>query len=255
MSGHSRRLGQNFLIDPNIVDKIVNCLQDLFPETVLEIGPGQGALTKGLLQLAPRVLALERDPQLARELKARFPQTGLINADAMLFDWSRVDGKVEAIAGNLPYSIASPLMWEMAPRVRRTSRMVFMLQKEVAQRVASPPCSKSYGGLSVWLQSFARVRYQFGVSPNVFRPRPKVSSAVISLEPRPDSERPFSPESLSRLIRLCFQNRRKQLARTLKDTADGDAGQWLRQRGLSASSRPEELSPSQFEQLSRELAL
>ena len=126
-----------------------------------------------------------------------------------------------------------------------------MVQKEVAQRVASSPGTREYGGLSVWMQSFLRARHGFDVSRNVFQPRPNVTSAVLILEPKASGERPADPEALSRLIKLCFQKRRKQLGRILRDRWNEAVEAWFREQGLDRRNRPEDLSPAQFEALSR----
>ena len=246
-----RSLGQNFLVDANIAAKIVDSLKTEPGDRVLEIGPGNGALTGLLQQRARRVLALEKDRTLAAAIKRHWPELGVINADALEFDWERLEGRVERIVGNLPYNVASPIMWELARHGHGLKRLVFTVQKEVAQRVASPPGNKAYGGLSVWMQSFLRVRYGFDVSKNVFQPRPEVTSAVLILEPRPASERPLYPDSLSRLIKLCFQKRRKQLGRILKEHWSETVADWFRVQGLDRRNRPEDLSPGQFEALSR----
>ena len=252
MDGASKRsLGQNFLVDPNVARKIVDSLQTGPGETVLEIGPGNGALTGLLLQRARRVLALEKDRLLAEQIKRRWPGLEVINADALHFDWGRLEGRVERVVGNLPYNVASPIMWELARHGKGPRSLVFTVQKEVAQRVASPPGCREYGGLSVWMQSFFRVEYAFDVSRNVFQPRPGVTSAVLILTPRPASERPAYPEGLSRLIRHCFQKRRKQLGRILKPNWSRTLEDWLRGQDLERRNRPEDLSPGQFEALSR----
>jgi 16S rRNA (adenine1518-N6/adenine1519-N6)-dimethyltransferase len=256
MEGRSKRsLGQNFLVDQNVAVKIVASLQTEPGEIVLEIGPGNGALTGLLAQRARRVLALEKDLSLARRIKGCWPEIGVIGGDALRFDWRRLEGRVDRVVGNLPYNVASPIMWELARSGRGLRRLVFTVQKEVAQRVASPPGSREYGGLSVWMQSFVRVRHGFEVSRNVFQPRPGVTSAVLILEPRPVSERPADPDSLSRLIHLCFQKRRKQLARILRERWNESLEDWLRREGLDRRHRPEDLSPAQFESLSRVLAI
>lgn len=256
MEGRSKRsLGQNFLVDQNVAAKIVDRLQAEPRETVLEIGPGNGALTGLLLQRVRRVLVLEKDLSLARKIKDHWPEIGVIGGDALHFDWQRLQGRVERVVGNLPYNVASPIMWELARSGRGLRRMVFTVQKEVARRVASPPGYREYGGLSVWMQSFFCVRYGFDVSRNVFQPRPGVTSAVLILEPLPVCERPENPDSLSRLIHLCFQNRRKQLGRILKKRWSEALDDWLRQQGLERRNRPEDLSPDQFQALSRILAI
>lgn len=250
-----RSLGQNFLVDANVAAKIVECLQIHPTETILEIGPGNGVLTALLLQRAHKVLALEKDRVLAGEIKRRWPELGVVNGDALGFYWGRLEGRVSGIVGNLPYNVASPIMWDLARQAPFLCRLVFTVQKEVAQRVAARPCRKEYGGLSVWMQSFLRVHYVFEMSRNVFRPRPKVSSAVLRLEPRPVAKLPAFPDNLSRLIKLCFQNRRKQLGRILRTHWSPGLEEWLQGQGLDQRSRPEELSPFQFVDLSTKLTV
>ena len=248
-----RSLGQNFLVDANVAAKIVECLQIQPTETILEIGPGNGVLTALLLQRAHRVLALEKDRLLAAEIKRRWPELGVVNADALGFHWGRLEARVNGIVGNLPYNVASPIMWDLARQAHFLRGLVFTVQKEVAQRVAAKPCRKEYGGLSVWMQSFLRVHYVFELSRNVFRPRPKVSSAVLRLEPRPIAQLPAFPDRLSRLIKLCFQKRRKQLGRILRHHWSPSLEEWLWGQGLDQRCRPEELSPFQFVDLSAKL--
>jgi len=246
-----RSLGQNFLVDGNIARKIVACLKLTAGDRVLEIGPGRGILTEQLLLDGAESFVLEKDLGLAMGLKSTWPELKLVAGDALRFDWPRLSrlGPI-AIVGNLPYNIASPLIWDLAKSQAGSTRMVFTVQKEVAERLAADPGSKRYGGLSVWVQSYARVRLEFTVGPQVFRPRPKVQSAVVSLRRKDQASCPEQPEALRQLIRHCFQNRRKQLGTILKGSWSPAIHDWLTSQGLGPSSRPEELSADQFNSLS-----
>jgi 16S rRNA (adenine1518-N6/adenine1519-N6)-dimethyltransferase len=247
-----RSLGQNFLRDPNTARKIVGLL-DLAPgDRVIEIGPGAGALTQFIEQAGPSTaVLLEKDPHWAGELKARWPGLAVALADALDFPWERTALRAPwKVCGNLPYNVASPIIWEFAARAAGCPLAAFMIQKEVAQRLAAPPGNRTYGALSVWVQSFARVRQAFVVKPTVFRPRPKVDSAVVVLARIPTPQVDFSPAALNALLRRCFQNRRKQLSKILKDVWSDALEAFLAEQGLAPSARPEVLAPNQFQALS-----
>jgi 16S rRNA (adenine1518-N6/adenine1519-N6)-dimethyltransferase len=159
------------------------------------------------------------------------------------------------IVGNLPYNVASPLIWEIASRARGMERAVFMVQKEVAARLAAAPGSRTYGALSVWVQSFAAVRVLFKVGPGAFQPPPRVDSAVLCLTPLsagPLRKEPsFPPRALSGLLRLLFQQRRKQLGTILRGVRAPGLEAWLEAEGVSPTARPEELSPGRLQSLSK----
>ncbi|WP_029894914.1 16S rRNA (adenine(1518)-N(6)/adenine(1519)-N(6))-dimethyltransferase RsmA [Desulfohalovibrio reitneri] len=249
-----RSLGQNFLCDPNTVRRIVDALEAPPEATVLEIGPGRGALTGLLLERFASVLALEKDGDLAARIKAKHPALGVAVADALRFPWERVDRLPGLyLAGNLPYNVASPLLWEFVSRARGWSRGVFMVQWEVGRRLAAAPGGKEYGALSAWVQNFVSARVLFKVPPTVFRPRPKIDSAVVAMLPRPEGELPGNSENLSALLKTCFQRRRKQLGVILRGLGEGavDAAMEL---GLDTRSRPETLSPERFRALADALS-
>jgi 16S rRNA (adenine1518-N6/adenine1519-N6)-dimethyltransferase len=168
-------------------------------------------------------------------------------ADALTMPWARFVAPWKII-GNLPYNVASPLIWDILSLTPGLIRAVFMVQKEVALRLVAPPGCGAYGALSVWVQSFAAPRLEFNVPPQVFRPAPKVHSAVVSFAPLPLSERPADANALSSLLKLCFQKRRKQLGGILRSQPGWQPDE-AEEIGVKQSSRPEELSPRQFQTL------
>lgn len=248
-----RSLGQNFLQDQGTARKIVAALDVAPGAPVLEIGPGQGALTRWLAETQAKIFALEKDACLARSAKSLWPKVTMIVADAMDFSWERLIGSWNLI-GNLPYNVASPLIWDVVARTPELEQAVFMVQKEVGDRLAAAPGSRTYGALSVWVQSHVRVKRLFVVGPQVFRPRPKVDSAVVRLTPLPHGERKTHGPALRRVLNTCFQQRRKQLKTILRPLWGENLAQWLRDQDLRPESRPEELSPPQFQSLARMLS-
>lgn len=246
-----RSLGQNFLSDPNTARRIVEGLGIRPGDTVLEIGPGRGALTGFLMESdAGRVLALEKDSVLAPELARAWPGLGVVNADALEFSWERLSRlRGVRIVGNLPYNVASPIMWDVAWRCPGFERAVFMVQLEVAERIVASPRTKDYGGLTVWLQSFVDAEKLFKVGPAVFHPRPKVDSAVVAFTPKPPGSRPADPLRFGRFIKELFAMRRKQLGRILASRLTDEARTYLEGEELSVRCRPEELSPGQIYKL------
>ncbi|GAB6060878.1 16S rRNA (adenine(1518)-N(6)/adenine(1519)-N(6))-dimethyltransferase RsmA [Desulfonatronum parangueonense] len=245
-----RSLGQNFLQDQGTASKIVASLDASGNARVLEIGPGQGALTHWLRQSGCSLHALEKDANLAAMLKAQWPDLAVIVMDALRFPWERLRGPW-SIIGNLPYNVASPIIWDMVARVSDLERGIFMVQKEVADRLAAMPGNRSYGALSVWVQSHVQVRRLFVVGPQVFYPRPKVDSAVVRFLPLPDPDRFASGPALRSLLNTCFQQRRKQLKTILRSQWKDSLTTWLFDQGLRPESRPEELSPKQFQHLAQ----
>jgi len=249
-----KSLGQNFLIDENICRKIVAAL-DISPEdNVLEIGPGKGALTKLLYKTGAPVYALEKDRELCRDIREKFLDINIVCADALALDWPRINRLPGLkIVGNLPYNIASRLLWDMAFQAGRFDRAVFMVQKEVGQRIVSLPGSKTYGGLSVWIQSFLQPAILFRVSPAVFRPRPKVDSVVLKFLPLDNEKKDFSSQNLARTIRIMFQHRRKQIGKILRTYWNDEVNCFFEDQGIEPRLRPEDLSPRDFQGLSNKL--
>jgi 16S rRNA (adenine1518-N6/adenine1519-N6)-dimethyltransferase len=245
-----RALGQNFLRDQGLARKIVAALEVRSGDQVLEIGPGQGALTRWLRLEADRFLALEKDPDLARKVRRQWPEVDVVAMDALRFAWERL-GQGWRLIGNLPYNVASPLIWEIVARTTSLEQAVFMVQNEVAQRLSASPGSRAYGALSVWVQSHVQVRKLFVVGPGNFYPRPRVDSAVIRFLPGPAPLSRDEQQNLRRLLHICFQQRRKQIKTILKPLWRPELEGWLSTQNLDPSTRPERFSPDQFQALAR----
>jgi 16S rRNA (adenine1518-N6/adenine1519-N6)-dimethyltransferase len=251
-----KRLGQNFLIDPNIVRKIV-ALAELTPtDTVLEIGPGRGILTEALCRATRHVTAIEVDPRLhayLAERQPRFSNLTLVLDDAMTYPIERLPIGTIVVA-NLPYYLSTPLLFRLLNQRNRFPRMVLMLQNEVADRLVAKPGSSDYGILSIMAQYSADITKAFKVSGQCFRPRPEVGSAIVLL--RTKKQRELSPEEESRfatLVKAAFAHRRKTLVNSLKDQGYEQklvAGA-LNSLNLSPSIRAEILSIEQFIELTR----
>lgn len=223
---------------------------------MLEIGPGEGTLTRALLRRGAVITAIEVDRDLVPGLRDRFPEVRLIAGDALLQDWAQLMGGRYRLTGNIPYQITSPLL-EKALAPPRADRIVFLVQKEVADRLTAPPGTRTYGGLAVGVQAVARAERLFPVPAGAFHPPPRVDSAVIRLTPRaqPDvQEAELAP--FRRLVTGLFGFRRKQLHRGLRELTGWPAGavtEVLDRLGLDPVARPEALPPQAFAALTRAL--
>lgn len=263
-----RRLGQHFLRDAAILDRIVQALEPEPEDVVLEIGPGEGTLTRRLAPRVGHVVAIERDARLAERLRGagsgeRYPplpaNVSVIAGDARSLDWHRAvplpaPRSPFKVIGNIPYYITSPLL-EKALTPPLPAVVVFLVQQEVADRVVALPGSKTYGALSVGIQAVARAERLFTVRAGAFVPAPKVDSAVLRLRPRPD---PCVGEDERAGFRAfvvgLFGQRRKQLGRSLRDIA-GLAGSEVvaacQTAGVAPAARPETLSVAEMADLFR----
>ena len=266
-----QRLGQHFLSDPRLLSKIVDALDPTPGDIVVEIGAGKGSLTEQLLARGLRVIAIEKDRRLAGELGTRKAERGtqrltIVHGDALQLDWHalvdtgsavpRSDFRVPRfkIVGNIPYAITSPLI-DKALTPPLPERIVFLVQREVAERLAARPGSRDYGALSVGVQATCQVEQLFRVKPGAFHPAPKVASALVRLTPR--QEPLVSAEQLGAFrafVTACFTRRRKQLrnvimAATGRPAAAVLAG--LERLGLDPAARPETLRPEAFARLLR----
>ncbi len=252
-----KRFGQNFLVDLNIIDKIISALAPKAEDSLIEIGPGQGALTAPLLNACPNLTCIEVDKDLAALLQQRFcadfPTFKLVQADALKTDLTAfaVDDRPLRIVGNLPYNISTPLIFHLLRFHQQIKDMHFMLQKEVVDRLAATPGSKAYGRLSVMTQYHCQVQPLFTVPASAFRPAPKVESAIVRLIPHQQLPYPAQDaDQLARLVRACFQFRRKTLRNCLKTLLDPEQMQHIE---IDLSLRPENLSVSDFVQLSNQV--
>jgi 16S rRNA (adenine1518-N6/adenine1519-N6)-dimethyltransferase len=247
------RLGQHFLFDPGILRRIADAALPEPVPCVLEIGPGKGPLTRELAARAGRVVAIEADRRLAEALRASPPAANIevVAGDALRVPWPRVD----VVCGNIPYQITSPLI-ARALEPPRPMRIVFLVQREVADRIAAPPGDRAYGALSAGVQLVANVERLFTVSAGAFRPPPKVESAVVRITPLPASAvpPPEDEERTRRLIQALFQRRRQQVQRSLREASGLSAeavAALLDRLGIAAATRPEELAPAAFLALAR----
>ncbi|KAF3361573.1 Ribosomal RNA small subunit methyltransferase A [Chlamydiales bacterium STE3] len=245
-----KRLSQNFLVDGNIVRKILVEAQVSKDDTVLEIGPGPGALTEALIETGARVIAVEKDSLFARHL-ARFQpssdeQLHVICNDILQVDLPSLDRKIKII-GNLPYHITTPILSKFLSKDgSRIESLTFMVQDEVAKRVVARPKTEDYSSLTVFLNFYAEVKYAFKVSKSCFYPIPGVDSAIISLKPKPIPSH-IAVDAFFEMTRRAFQMRRKTLKKSLRELYSEEVLLTaLEATGLTLFTRPEELSVEQF---------
>jgi len=235
-----KRWGQNFLNDPNIIDKLLQALQPDKNDCVLEIGPGNGALTIPLSGMVSSIIAVEIDPHLIHELDRKTPDTVCIHqADFLEFDTGLCPTPYKVL-GNLPYYVTTPVIFKILAAPGWT-QAVFTIQKEVAQRISAPSGTRVYGRLSVMAQLQSEIEYLFTVPRTVFYPQPGVDSAVIRLTRRAENF-PLS-DLLAEIIRAAFGQRRKKLRNTITS--------YLCRETMIAFGdlRPEQLSPADFKRI------
>ena len=252
-----KRLGQHFLTDKRILERIVDALELTGTETVVEIGPGRGALTELLVPRAGRVIAVELDRALAEMLRARYatdPRVSIVEQDVLEVQLGEIGGSDFVLAGNVPYYITTPILVHalVPPRPRRA---VYLVQREVGDRASAPPGGREYGALTVNVQAVARVETLFRVPAGAFRPPPKVESAVIRVTPHADPV--VAPEEEAKFrsfVQEAFGLRRKQLRRVVRTIASLDAERAdaaLHLADIDPEARPETLSPEAFARLFR----
>ena len=251
LKGHRarKRFGQNFLHDEHWIGRIVRSIDAKPSDTVVEIGPGQAALTREIIAVAGHETAVEIDRDLAQWLRETFPETlTLIEADALKLDWGTVHPEKRLrIIGNLPYNISSPLLFHLTTVADRVIDQHFMLQKEVVDRMVAAPGSKTYGRLSVMLQYRYQMFNLFDVPPGAFTPPPKVTSSIVRMIPRPvEALAPVNMTLFSDIVAAAFNQRRKTLRNAISKFMDEDA---IKQAGVEPSARAESLDVAAFVRL------
>ena len=251
-----KRFGQHFLHHRAILDRIAGALAPGPGDLVLEIGPGRGALTEALASRGARVVAIEKDRDLVPVVRERVPGARIVEGDALELDWREIaeaqPGEALLVTGNIPYNITTPLL-DHALAPPRPARIVFLVQKEVADRLAAPPGGKVYGALSVGVRAVARIEKLFSVPAGAFSPPPKVDSAVIRLVPL---EMPLVADAripwFRKLVVGLFSFRRKQLVRGLRELTGWPAERVsavLELAGVPPEARPEAVAPEGFARL------
>lgn len=248
-----KRFGQNFLQDEYIIERIVKAINPKPDNKIVEIGPGLGALTTQLLPLCQTMDAIELDRDIIPKLRVSCATLGELTIheiDVLKFDFNQLsnnDTKLKVV-GNLPYNISTPIMFHLLKHANIIGEMIFMVQKEVAERITAQPGCKDYGRLSIMLQYHCETQYLFIVPPESFTPAPKVDSAIIRLIPY--SQLPYLADDenlLSQIVTQAFSQRRKTLRNTLKKTVNDDL--WEKS-GIDPSLRPEMISVQQYVELS-----
>jgi len=248
--------GQHFLHERGVIERIIAAVAPRPDERIVEIGPGEGALTLPLLRAAGHLTAIELDTDLIEPLRTRAASVGkleIIHADVLKVDLTALaDGGKLRLAGNLPYYVSSPILFHCLAHAGAITDMHFMLQKEVVDRMAAAPGSKVYGRLSVMLQLVCTVEPFLRVAPGAFRPPPKVESAVVRLVPLPISQRPDShlARAIDGVVRAAFGQRRKTLTNALRGLLDAEA---IRGAGIDPRARAESVPPHGFVALARQV--
>ena len=248
-----KRFGQNFLVDDGVIHAIVNAIRPQPGETVVEIGPGLGALTRPLLERLPHLHAVELDRDIIARLQKAWPAERLtIHAgDALKFDFGSLGSDLRVV-GNLPYNISSPLLFHLMTFAADIRDMHFMLQKEVVERMVAVPATTDYGRLSIMLQRRFHMEWLLDVPPTAFDPPPKVDSAVVRLIPKPPAEiAPLDEALFARVVATAFSQRRKTLRNTLGGLLQAADFAAL---GIDAGLRAEALAVGDYEAITRHLA-
>ncbi|NLY12799.1 MAG: 16S rRNA (adenine(1518)-N(6)/adenine(1519)-N(6))-dimethyltransferase RsmA [Gammaproteobacteria bacterium] len=247
-----KRFGQNFLHDTGVIDRIIRAIAPREGDHILEIGPGQGALTESLLDSGAQLDVIEIDLDLIPLLKLKFalqPNFTLHQGDALKFDFNRLAPAPSSlrVVGNLPYNISTPLIFHLLNNAHLVRDMHFMLQKEVVERMAAQPGGGDWGRLSIMVQYHCRVEHLFNVGPGSFNPPPKVDSAIVRLTPH--AQLPHQAQdvrALDRIVREAFNQRRKTLRNTLKNILSAEA---ISAADVDGSLRPEQLDMAAFVRL------
>ena len=257
-AGHvaRKRFGQNFLVSPGIIRRIVDAIAPRPGDTVVEIGPGLGAITEPLLECTDHLHVVEIDRDLIARLANRFPPERLTihEGDALEFDFGALKGSGPLkLVGNLPYNISSPLLFHLVAFAPLVYDMHFMLQKEVVDRMVAEPGNKAFGRLSVMLQYHYHMERMFVVPPGAFNPSPKVDSAIVRMIPKSigSGEAAKDPVLFARVVTAAFSQRRKMLRNTLREfISEAD----LAALGITPTARAEDIAVADYVRLANTLA-
>lgn len=255
MSAHKakRKFGQNFLVDEQIIADIIRAIRPAAGDTLIEIGPGLGALTRPLLKHLDKLHVVEIDRDIIARLKTDYPQNKIVihEGDALEFDLAGLPEPLR-IVGNLPYNISSPLLFHFAAYAARITDMHFMLQNEVVERMVASPSTPEYGRLSVMLQYRFYMEKLLDVPPQSFRPAPKVDSAIVRMIPFPAEGVAVGDEILfAKVVATAFGQRRKTLRNTLKThLSESD----FQQLGIDSQLRAENLGVAEFTRITNHLS-
>ena len=250
-----KRFGQNFLHDANIIARIVDTINPKPEQQLVEIGPGQGALTSVLLERIKHLDVIELDRDLVTLLEKQFPhheQLTIHSADALRFDYCQLAKEKIRLIGNLPYNISTPLIFHLLEQRHCIHDMHFMLQKEVVERMAAQPSTRAYGRLTIMVQLFCQVEKLFTVPPGAFNPPPKVDSMIVRLVPYEAPQYEIKNQKLLReIVNQAFSQRRKTIRNALKTMLTEDQ---IHSVGIEPGARPETIPIQGFVNLANLLA-
>lgn len=258
----AKALGQNFLLDQNITDKIIRTtlqaqqLADFSGARVFEVGPGPGGLTRAVLKSRPdKLTVIEMDSRCIGIMQELQSKTGrimeIINGDALKYDFPATPEQPVHIVSNLPYNVSVPLLIKWLNRIADFQSLTLMFQKEVADRILAPTRSKDYGRISILAQLQCRIRRLFDLSPECFTPAPKIWSSVLLFQPLSSTLTPEQISRLEKLTAMAFAQRRKMIRQSLKSLPALE--QTCEQIGIALTARPEEITPQQFLALAKSL--
>jgi len=256
-----KRLSQNFLLDGNIIKKLVALADPEAEELIIEIGPGPGAITEELLKTGAKILAVEKDAALAsglKRLQTEKNQLEIFCEDILRFplhETVKQAGKKCKLVANLPYHLTTPIITHFLPRNDLLKQLIVIVQEDVAKRFLATPGTKAYSSITVFIRFYSTPEFGFKVSPNCFFPKPKVNSAVVKFTLRPPPIE-ISEASFFHLTRSAFSKRRKMLSKTLGSLyPDKPISKFLEEMGKSSKCRPEELSLTEFLKLHKRLTM
>lgn len=245
-----KRFGQNYLQDQNIIKKIISEIDPKENELIIEIGPGQGAITQKLLESNAHLTAIEIDKRVIDELQTRYTDLHLLQSDFLKLNLSQFKDSSEKklrVVGNIPYNITSPILFKLFENNTIVSDSVFMVQYEVAKRMTAKMGSKDYGILSVLLEYFGNTKLAFKVSPNVFYPKPNVDSAIVHIYFNDKRDNPEFNLMFKSIVKSAFGNRRKTLKNSLSNGIFAEVN--FGDCGIDLSLRAEQLNVDDFIQL------